>query len=409
MTHGMAVSMHEYSVPAWRREKSCRSMKIMDSGNITISLHPHSVPPFAEEAIDRLYQHMHSSVVYHSLYGNITTDTHTYVAQKNGDIVAVILFCIEDGKARVLNEQLRLDAQEVERFAEHVFNTWPSVQVVAFPVIENTVSSLSFPYQQSLCTQNIVLTMPESAQAYFDSLGKSTRNYIKRYQNKLKRNFPSLTCNTYGSDDASEQDIRAIIALNIARMANRYKSSYIDEAEAERIIRLVRRCGLVTVMKIDGRVCAGTINYRFGENYFLKVVAHDPAYDEYGLGTLCCYHTICACIAQRGREYHFLWGRYEYKFRLLGMQRDLSHLAIYRSRLHLLLNGRDALKLAYSGKMYRVKDWMELKMRRMDSSTLSGRLAFHGLNNLKKLKRSIARMRMHGHGDVAQPASLQKE
>ncbi|OGB24453.1 MAG: hypothetical protein A3I66_10605 [Burkholderiales bacterium RIFCSPLOWO2_02_FULL_57_36] len=381
----------------------------MESGNIAISLHSNSVPHFVNGAMDQLYQHMHSSLAYHGIYGHITQDTSTYVARKNGEIVAVILFCIENGKLRVLNEQLRLEADEIQRFSDYIFNTCQSVHVVTFPVIENTISRLSFPYQQSLCTQDIVLTMPESVEAYLHSLGKSTRNYVKRYQNKLKRDFPSMTCKTYGNHDASEQHIRDICALNRARMANRCTSSYIDDAETERLIKLVRICGLVTVITINGSVCAGTINYRFGENYFLKVIAHDPAYDEYGLGTLCCYLTICECIARKGKEYHFLWGRYEYKFRLLGIQRDLSHLAIYRSRLHMFLNGRDALKLAYNGRMYGARDWMELKMRRMDNSTVSGKLAFHFLNNLKKMKRTVARWRARRHASVVEPASLQKE
>ena len=381
----------------------------MDSGNITVSLHANSVPPFVNEEMDRLYQHMHCSLVYHDLYGAITPGTSTYVARREDEIVAVILFCVENGTARVLNEQLRLDAAEIQRFCDTVFEAHPSVQIVTFPVIENAVAGLSYPYQQSLCTQDIVLTMPVSADAYLNSLGKSTRNYIKRYQNKLRRDFPSLTCQTYDRADASEQDIRDIIALNIARMASRYTSSYIDDNEAERIIKLVRICGLVTVMRINGRVCAGTINYRFGENYFLKVVAHDPKYDEYGLGTLSCYLAIRECIARQGREYHFLWGRYEYKFRLLGTQRDLSHLAIYRSRIQMLRNGRDVIKFTYSGTMYRVRDWMEAKMRRKDSSTLSGRVAFHCLNGLKKLKRLVARLRAQRSGVAVEPVSLQKE
>lgn len=381
----------------------------MDPENITVSLHASSVPQFAYGAMDQLYQHMHSSFAYLSIYGRINQETITYVVRKGGQVVAVILFCIEHGKVRVLNEQLRLADDEIQRFSDHVFKAYPSVHVITFPVIENTVGRLCFPFQQSLCTQDIVLTMPESPEAYLNSLGKSTRNYIKRYQNKLRRGFPSLTCKTYGCSDAREQDIRDICALNRARMANRYTSSYIDDAETERIIRMVRICGLVTVMAIDGRVCAGTINCRIGENYFLKVIAHDPAYDEYGLGTVCCYLTICECIARRGREYHFLWGRYEYKFRLLGQQRDLCHLAIYRSHLHQLRNGRDAIKLAYSGRIYRARDWIELKMRRKDSSSLSGIILFHGLTGLKKLKRSIARLRAHGYRTSAKPVSLQKE
>ncbi len=364
----------------------------MDHDCATVSLYENSIPPFVNEALDRLYQRMHSSVAYHTIYGNISSETKTYVAWKDEKIVAVLLFFIEGQRARVLNEQLQIDPVEIERFSLHVFNTYQSVRIISFPVIEGRIDTLSFPYQQSPCTQDIVLTLPDTAQAYLSGLGKSTRSYIKRYLNKLKSSFPSLTCVTYENGDISEQHIRDITALNRARMATRHKSSNIDDAELERMIRLARLCGLVTIVTINGRVCAGTINYRFGENYFLQVLAHDPEYDEFGLGTLCCYLTICECIARNGNEYHFLWGRYEYKYRLLGLQRDLAHLVIYRSRLDLLINGGAALKLAFRGVEYTAKDWAEHKARRMDASSLSARLAFYGLNGLKKWKRSISRL-----------------
>jgi hypothetical protein len=386
----------------------------MDPESITISLYSDSVPCFVDRALNQLYQRMHCSFSYHSIYGNITRDTRTYVAWKNGEMVAVLLFFIEDGRARVLNEQLSLDADEVDRFSEHIFKHHPSVHVVSFPAIENRISHLSFPYRQYPCTQDIVLALPDTADAYLNSLGKSTRNYIKRYMNKLKRNFPSMSCNTFETSDVKEQHVRDIIALNRARMANRCQISSIDEVETERIIKLVRLCGMVTVVTINGRVGAGSINYRFGEHYFLSVIAHDPEYDGYGLGTLCCYLAICECIARGGREYHFLWGRYEYKYRLLGVQRDLSRLTVYRSRLQLFLDSRAAVAMAYQGQLYRARDWMELKMRRLDNSSMSGRLAFHALNGLKSVKRSLSGFRRHSNQAVAkpvatEPASLQRK
>jgi hypothetical protein len=359
--------------------------------------------------MDRLYQHIHSSYAYHDIYGNITAETNTYVAQRNGETAVVLLYRIEHGSVRVLNEQLRLQQKEVDRFSHYIFDKHATVDTICFPTIENRIGRLSFPYQQPACTHDIVLTLPESAEAYVNKLGKSTRSYIKRYLNKLKRDYPSMTCNTCDGAQASEQDILAIIALNRARMAEKHKSSYIDDAEAERIIKLVRLCGLVTVVTIDGKVSAGTINCRFGDNYFLQVIAHDPAYDEYRLGTLCCYLTICECIARKGREYHFLWGRYEYKYRLLGVQRDLSHLVIYRSRMRQLLKCGAALKLSYEGYRYRTKDWLEHKARRVDNSSLSGKLVYHGLNNLKKFKRSVDRLRAGPEKITGAPRSLNSE
>ena len=381
----------------------------MELENITVSVYPHSVPHSADHQLEQLYQHVFSSFSYHAVYGNIGLTTSTYIAEKDGTAAAILLFRIEGGMVRILNEQLKIEPAEIARFCRYMFSMHPFIERIVFPAVENRIGRLPFPYQQARCSQNIVLTLPDTREAYLESLGKSTRSYVKRYLNKLKRSFSEMSCRTYEAHEASESDIRAIIALNRLRMTRRRQSSYIDHGETEKIIRLARRCGLVNVITINGRVCAGTINYRFGENYFLQVVAHDPAYDEFGLGTLCCYLSICECIARKGREFHFLWGRYEYKYRLLGVQRDLRQLVIYRSHARLLRNSSTALKLVYKDYSYGVRDWLERKARRKDDSSLSGRLAFYCLNRMKEYKRMLSRMRAKRNGFMEAPMSLQKE
>lgn len=154
-----------------------------------------------------------------------------------------------------------------------------------------------------------------------------------------------------------------MVELNRARMIGKSRVSYIDHEETERIIKLVRSRGLVCLMTIDGRICAGVINYRVGENYFLKVIARDPAYNDYRLGMLCCYLGIRECIEKGGKEYHFLWGRYEYKYRLLGIQRDLDHLPIYRSRTQFVLNARRAARIAFNGYAHMANAWLLQKVK----------------------------------------------
>ena len=377
----------------------------MQKQTSNISVYRGTVPEFVHEPLDRLYRHLHSSSAYHTIYSDTSSDTHTFVARRRGEIIAVLLFRFEGNQVRVLNEQCSFEPDVIDAFSRYVFDNHAATQLVSFPVIENTPVVLSHPFQHAKCTQDIVLALPSSTEQYLANLGKSTRTYIKRYFNKLRRCFPSVSWTTCDGNEADEDQVRAIIAFNRARMAGKYKSSYIDEAEEDRIMRLVRKCGLVTVVTIDGQVCAGTINYRVADNYFLKVIAHDPAYDDYGLGTLCCYLTICECIARKGSEYHFLWGRYEYKYRLMGVQRDLSHLLIYRSRFHMLRNAGTAVRLACAGRMYEAKDWMEHRARRMDDSSRVGQAVFHCLNGLKKAKRMVDRLRMRQGAALEMPGA----
>lgn len=384
---------------------------------IEIQMYTGAVPHSVHAPMDRLYRHLHASSAYHAVYGSVSSETRTCVLKRGDEVIAVILFRFEGERVRVINEQCAFPQEAIDAFSDYLFSHFPAVALISFPVVQQIPAALHHPFLHARCTHDIVLTLPGSEEEYLASLGKSTRTYIKRYLNKLKRCFPTAAWTTCEGKDASEADVRAIIELNHARMAEKYKDSYIDEAETARILRLVRQCGLVTVMTIDGRVCAGTINYRVADNYFLQVVAHAPAYDDYGLGTLCCYLTICACIARKGCEYHFLWGRYEYKYRLLGVQRDLSHLLIYRSRLHMALNGKTTLRHLYGARMYALHDWMEHSARRMDESSMLGTAAFHCLNGMKKIKRSVDRLRMQrrpsvpdlGEAMLGKPASPQGE
>jgi hypothetical protein len=366
----------------------------MEKPFIDITLYRNEVPAFVPGMLDRLYGHLLSSFDYHSVYESLPRESHSCVMTAAGEALAVILFRVEEKQIRVINEQCVFSPDVMDAFSEFAFREFPEANMICFTAVRHDGGTLSHPHLAAKRTQDIVLALPESQDQYLALLGKSTRAYIKRYFNKLKRLHPSASWVTLDGSEVSEEHLRAIIEFNRARMAGKYKQSYIDDMEADRILRLVRRCGLVTVMTIEGKVCAGTINYRVADNYFLQVIAHDPAFDDLGIGTLCCYLTICECIARGGRNYHFLWGRYEYKYRLLGVQRDLSDVFIYRSRMDLLRDAKVALGHAYGGRVYVLKDWMEHRARRLDDASVAGRTAYYCFNGLKKVKRSLDRLRL---------------
>jgi CelD/BcsL family acetyltransferase involved in cellulose biosynthesis len=359
---------------------------MMESENVIISLYENSVPPFVESELEQLYENLYSSLVQLRTYGAIAGNISTYVVQKNGTTITLLLFRLDNNKVQVLNESIQIDADEINRFTHYIFSTIPSVTVISFHAIRMTAQPLAFPCQQFSVLEDIVVTLPSTSQEYLARLGKATRKNIKHHISRLKRRFPSLGHDVYLKEDVSEQHVRDIIEMNKARMVRKNKVSSFDANETERIIKLAKSCGLVSVITIDGRVCAGAICCRIGENYFSQVNAHDPEYDSYRLGTLCCYWTICKCIDYGGKEFHLLWGQYEYKYMLLGVQRDLADLAIYRSRMHLLLNGDTALRLVLNGYIRKAMLWLKDKARRRDHVSLTSHLAFYSLEYLRRLK-----------------------
>ena len=103
------------------------------------------------------------------------------------------------------------------------------------------------------------------------------------------------------------------------------------------------------MLLLDGRVCAGAVSFRTGAHYFMTVAAHDPQFNAFRLGTLNGFLNISECIRRGGQQCHLLWGRHEYKYRFLGVERELDNLAVYRSRLSMLRHADLVLKMALEG------------------------------------------------------------
>lgn len=361
----------------------------MKANEISISCYENEVPPFVESELEQLYGNIFSSLLEFRIYGWVAGGTSTYMVCRDGRISTLLLFMREAGRVRVLNEAIMIGHEEVKRFADYIFSRYPDVRVISFKAIETDVQSMPFPYQRFNQLEDITLTLPATTEEYFASLGKNTRRNIKRYGDRLKRRFPSARFHVWERNAVKEHHIRALVKFNHARMAEKHIASSIDERETSRIIDLTKACGLVGIITIEGRIAAGAVSYRAGVNYFLNVLTHDPQYDEYWIGFLCCYQTIRECIARGGKEFHFLWGRYDYKFTLGAVQRDLDNVTLYRSWLQLALNVDIAWKEAADGYVRQLKVWVKYK------DTYLPQHARKLIERMRELKRGAADL-LHG-------------
>jgi CelD/BcsL family acetyltransferase involved in cellulose biosynthesis len=170
--------------------------------------------------------------------------------------------------------------------------------------------------------------------------------------------------------------------MSKARMKIKKKTFAVDEEMAKRLIQLAKVCGLVNVVLINDRLCAGSLSYRIGSNYFAFVNAYDADYEHYWLGILCYYFTIRESILRGGKELHMGFGRYEYKNRLLAVQRDFDRIVIYRSYGKLALNSVSAVKTACQGHVRRLKLWLTDPQRQ---NSLVSRLAVNSIYRLRQV------------------------
>lgn len=239
------------------------------SDSISFSCYENEIPPFVEAEMERLYGSLYSSIPQLRVGGNLD-GVSTYVVQKGRELVTIFLFRIDGRRLEVLNEVIRIEEEDIRRFATYIFSGFGAIDVVSFHAIQMDFGSIPFKYQQFECLEDIVVPLPGNTEDYTASLGRSTRKNLRYYRNALMHAFPSFRFSIYEKGAIEPQHVRDIIDLNRARMADKNIVSGIDEAEAAKLNYLARERGLVVVATIDGHVCAGAITFRVGENFFCR-------------------------------------------------------------------------------------------------------------------------------------------
>ena len=322
------------------------------------------LPSWLDEALVALHGNLYSTLQTIRLF-NPGAAPGAFVMRGHGAPVQIIVFANAGRRVDVLNAVIRLSEEEMRLFARELLARYPRVSAIAFQPSHAEVGGLSFPHQSGVVQEDIVVTLSATVDAYRMRLGGETRRNLKRRIEQLKREYPSYSFDARAGGDVPDDWISEILRCHHARMAGKNKVSGID-SEYERTIRvLVRLFGVVGVVTIEGQIAAGAIGYRVGPNYFLHVIAHDPRYDRVSLGRLCVYFMICDCIVCHAREFHFLWGEYDYKYNFLGENRDLVLVTVYRSRLHVLLHARLFLSTAARLARRRLKPWVAALRQRL--------------------------------------------
>ncbi len=369
------VSIAHRSIPSF-------SMPTISDPVLSVEYHDKVVPAHVEQVLHTLYGNLHSSMPHFRVYGGLE-DASTFILRTNQEIVAVFLFSMEDNKIRVLNEGMEVDELAIMQFANFIFQRYKSVDLISFNGIAHSLKRLDFPFVQCFCTDDSVVSLPNSIDAYLQSLGKSTRKNIKQYLNRLQRDYPSFDFSVHDGRTVDEQLIRKIISLNRIRFDKKGKVSAITPMDEDRIIQMIRACGIVGCISIDGEPAGGSLVYCIGQHYHSWLKAHDPVYDDYRLGLISSFLMIGECIRRGGKTYHLMWGREPHKALLNSELRNFFNVTVYRNHAAALRNCGTLFRHIYQHNLRQGKIWL-LEMER-SSGTFSYPLKA-GLKGVRKVK-----------------------
>ncbi len=315
----------------------------------TTQFYDRQIPEFAESALEALYGALYSSLPQLSL-GDMRS-VGTYAASECGNLRALFLHARKGRELRVINEGMSIDSADAEAFAKEVFIREPEVDRIRFHAVRITGRPLLCLSRQAPVTEDIVLDLPEDEATYMASLGKSTRKTLR--QNLARAG--DLVHAIVPGDEAGAELIDTIIGFNRARMAGKRRTSALDARASEQLMSLVRARGMVGTVSIHGRLCAGTLACRIGDDVYSLVNAHDPAFDQWGMGNVSRHLMIVAAIRAHARRFHLLGGHFASK-RSSGAQRiRLDELRIYRSRRAMLADTAGVLAMALRSADYRLR------------------------------------------------------
>ncbi|MEN3294835.1 MAG: hypothetical protein V7642_4088, partial [Burkholderiales bacterium] len=102
------------------------SVPAQQSEDIAIECYESEMPSFVESELERLYGQIYSSLAFFRLF-KPSDNVSTYVVRRGGEAITVLVFRRENGRVEVFNEMIRIDAGEIDRFADYIFRRFPSV------------------------------------------------------------------------------------------------------------------------------------------------------------------------------------------------------------------------------------------------------------------------------------------
>lgn len=357
-------------------KEPCFSCSSTGSGHEE-TLYRNDVPAFAVESLCALYGSLYGVLPALQARKRPASDgISTYVRRRRtahgGLPDTVLMFRREGRRVCVLNEGVQLGPTAMEAFCDYVFGTMPDTAQIDFHAIvpveqlhstaksAKTRRSLSWP-----CTEDIVIRLPESADAYLSQLGKATRKSIRKYLSRAYRDLPEFTHQVIPGSVLGEARValvalvRHIVMLNHARMAQQGRESAINESATQELIDLIHSCGEVGVVTSGTRLCAGTLACRIGNDVFSLVNAHDPAFDSLGLGNVCRHLMILHAINTGAKRFHLMGGNLPSKQSTLAERQPLHHVTVYNTTLAMLRDLRNISSHAGRACMFRLHCWAE--------------------------------------------------
>ncbi len=179
------------------------------------------------------------------------------------------------------------------------------------------------------------LTLPPTWRDYLSLVGKNMRSNLSRYPKRLASSF-DVEYHLVTSPDTLDRTLTALFDLHTRRWRKRRLPGVLFSPRRQAFHRDLCRRLLeadrlrLFALRLDGREVAVLLNYFYGGKYFFFIGGFDPDYSRWSVGTVLFGHAIQHAIEERAREFDFLRGEEEYKYRLGAQNRHYRTLKVVK-------------------------------------------------------------------------------
>jgi hypothetical protein len=292
------------------------------------TLHLDGVPDGLLAELPALYSSIYSVVEYFRLFNGaislcacvLDEPRHIVVFERHGHSVTI------------LNQLFDIDERSARRTCEAIFRALPDVRRLRFNGSRLDVTRIGLPARLLALSTDVVIELPDDYDEYFRTLSPAMRR-LRSAGRRLKQAYPGYEALRFERNAITSQVVASVLNLSRERMTGKGDTWAYSTSDEARLVRLLQSFGMATLMVVDGKPIAGSLETRVGTECYGHVHGFDGRFAKYSPGLLCTLLEIDECIHVGVRRFHLLWGTSTYKARLGGKPQTLHAVSVYRSRL----------------------------------------------------------------------------
>ncbi len=203
-----------------------------------------------------------------------------------------------------------------------------------------------------------VLPFPATFDEYVKGLGKNMREQIRRYPRRLEKQF-SVEYELAQTESQLKTALADLFRLHGKRWRARGQTGVLALPSRQKFHREVCRKFLeqnwlrLWTLRVDGRAACVLLSYFWGEKYWFFIGGFEPDLMRWSVGTCLFSRVFQHAISEGAREFDFLRGAEEYKYRLGAVDRPYVTLANFQATPRgQLLRRRVALENAFMSRLH---------------------------------------------------------